>query len=224
MGRFLVFLGILAIFVGTAGIAYSIFAPIQNIVSSVMNVEEEGGRAESLCNDNETLRSVEGASTRNSSGTYGRPVSYYCVDAFGNEREVTGDFVQGVMGDTGSTIMSTLNNSLLWTGVIMGGVFFTIIGAIMGARKRMKQGGYMVTVNGQPIMMQQRTINVPDTSSPSEMMDMMSDMLNMASNIPMANAESTEAKLQKLDALYNKGVITREEYDRTRQKILDDIA
>ncbi|MDX2078932.1 MAG: SHOCT domain-containing protein [bacterium] len=203
MGRFLVILGVFGIIAGTIGIAYSMFSPIQNMVSSVMDVESEGGRAEVLCNDGETLRTVEGTSTRNSSGTYGRPVSYYCVDTLGNEREVTGEFVTDLMGDATSTTTSLITNSFLWTGVILVGVFFTIIGAIMGAKKGAR--GYTIRVNGQPIVMGGQGINV-------------------ANPMPMGvSPQDTSVRLQKLEQLYQSNLISREEYDRARQKILDDI-
>jgi hypothetical protein len=203
MGRFLVILGVFGIIAGTIGIAYSMFAPIQNMVSSVMDVESEGGRAEVLCNEGETLRTVEGASTRNSSGTYGRPISYYCVDTLGNEREVTGDFVTDLMGDATNTTASMITSSFLWTGVILAGVFFTVVGAILGAKKGGR--GYTIRVNGQPIVMGGQSMNV-------------------ANSMPMgASSQDTAVRLQKLDQVYQTGMISREEYERARQKILDDI-
>ena len=204
MARFLVILGILGIIGGTAGMAYSIIAPIQETVSSVTNIDEQ---ARALCVTGEQLVVEQGASTRNTSGTYGRPTYYYCVNSDGVRREVTGQVVGDVMDNTFGTIGSTIANSFIWGGVIFLGVIFIIIGAIMGVGKRVRAGGYTATINGQPFVMTRGGLNIPD------MMDMSS------ASMP----QDTAARLQKLEHLYQTGVISREEYDRARQKILEDI-
>ncbi len=205
MARLLVILGILGIIGGTAGMAYSIISPIQDTVSSVTNIDEQ---ARALCVAGEDLVVEQGASTRNSSGTYGRPTYYYCVNSDGVRREVTSQVVGDVMDSTLGTIGSTIATSFLWGGVIFLGVIFIIIGAIMSASKRVRAGGgYTVRVNGQPFVMTRGGLNIPD------MMDM-----------PSASApQDIASRLQKLEHLYQTGVISREEYDRTRQKILDDM-
>lgn len=241
IGRLFILLGIVGIVAGIGGTVISMTGNMQDMLSSVTGILSEEERAKTLCQTGEQLVTEQvGTSSRNTSGTYGTPVIYYCVDAEGTKRDVTGEFVTNVMNTTTTSIFDTLNNSMIWTGVTVGSVFLIIIGAFMsiGGRRRVRvmgqpvtnQGmGYVVTVNGQPVVMKQGTV---DTSNVRTIQDAMNLANNMASsmmtNMPTTDDDipttaETTAKLNQLNQLYQSGMISREEYERTRQKILDDI-
>lgn len=236
MGRFLVFLGLIGIFAGVGGIIYSSFIPFTNndIVESVTNIEE---KARAMCTANEELVVEQGSSTRTTSsttGTTGRTVLYYCVDDAGNRRDITGEVIGDTVGNvvnaTFGSLGSIFASSLVWMGVIVFSTFITILGGMMSARHRMRTGGiggrgFMITVNGQPIQMSRGNVTVKDMQNPTNMAQvgqMMNQMLDNMQKSPQSSGD-IGARLQQLDQLYNSNLISREEYEATRQKILDDL-
>lgn len=229
MGRFLVILGILGIIGGVAGMAYSILTPIGETLSAVTNLEEQ---AKALCNTNENLVVEQGASMRNTSGTYGRTTYFYCVNEAGDRREITSQVSGNVVDGAFGSISQTLANSLLWTGVIIVSILFIMVGGMMGARRRMKRmgvdgQGLMITVNGQPIHMNRANVKVVDMQNPTNLAQvgqMMNQMLDSMMPIQPSPAGDIASRLQQLDQLYHSNLISREEYETTRQKILDDLA
>ena len=235
MGRFLVFLGLLGIFAGVGGIIYSSFTPFttNNIADSVTNIDE---KARAMCTANEELLVEQGSSTRtttSTTGTTGRTVLYYCVNDAGNRRDITGevigDTVGNVINETFGSLGSVFASSLVWMGVIVFSTFIVILGGMMSARYRMRTGGigrrgFMITVNGQPIQIGQANMKVMDMQNPTNMGQvgqMMNQMLDNMQKSPPSGDIS--ARLQQLDQLYNSNLISREEYEATRQKILDDL-
>lgn len=236
MGRFLVFLGLLGIFAGVGGIIYSSFIPFTNndIVESVTNIEE---KARAMCTANEELLVEEGSSTRTTSsttGTTGRTILYYCVNDAGNRRDITGDVIGDTVGNvvtaTFGSLGSVFASSLVWMGVIVFSTFIIILGGMMSARHRMRTGGiggrgFMITVNGQPIQMSRGNVKATTMQNPTNMAQvgqMMNQMLDNMQKPPQLSGD-IGARLQQLDQLYNSNLISREEYEATRQKILDDL-
>ncbi len=233
MGRFLVFLGLIGIFAGVGGIIYSSFTPFttSNIVDSVTNIDE---KARAMCTANEELVVEQGSSTRTTSsttGTTGRTVLYYCVDDAGNRRDITGevigDTVGNVINETFGSLGSVFASSFVWMGVIGFSTLITILGGTMSARHRMRTAGiggrgFMITVNGQPIQMGQANIQQP--TDMAQVGQMMNQMLDSMMPIQQPPSGDIAARLQQLDQLYNSNLISREEYEATRQKILDDLA
>jgi hypothetical protein len=241
IGRLFILLGIIGIAAGIGGTVISMTGDMQSMLSSVTGILSEEEQAKTLCRTGEQLVTERvGSSTRNTSGTYGTSVIYYCVNAEGTQRDVTGEFVTSIMDTTTSSIFDTLSNSMLWTIVIVVSTFLLVIGAFMGVGGRRRvvrvngqpinnQGvGYMVSVNGQPVVTKQGTVDASNVRTIQDALNLATSM--MMTNTPTPNADDdipttaeTTAKLQQLTQLYQSGMISREEYERTRQKILDDI-
>ncbi|GEM_PF-1109160 len=145
--RWFIVLGIVLI---VAGIGLSIYTSASTISQSFaggsdFNADMEA-RAEELCREGERLDIVEGAPSRNTDGTYGRPQTYYCIDSDGTRRDVTGDFVNSLLGDIPGVLSSIPGFN---TGVLGGlgfmaltclGVVFLVIGifgSIINGTRRM---------------------------------------------------------------------------------------
>jgi hypothetical protein len=134
MGRILIFLGILGIiggiligvigpFVGGFG-----FGDFRDAIDTAANNRES---AAELCNEGETLEVDRGASTRTQGQGFSASVSYYCVNNDGVRRDVTGAFVEemvggvfgalpGFLGAIGlSVIMSVCGMGLLVIGIVV---------------------------------------------------------------------------------------------------------
>lgn len=231
MGRFLVFLGLIGIFAGVGGIIYSSFIPFTNndIAESVTNIEE---KARAMCTTNEELLVEAGSSTRTTSsttGTTGRTILYYCVNDAGNRRDITGEVIGDTVGNavnaTFGSLGSVFASSLVWMGVIVFSTFIVILGGMMSARHRMRTGGiggrgFMITVNGRPVQMGQANMQHP--TNMAQVGQMMNQMLDNMQKSPQPSGDIA-ARLQQLDQLYNSNLISREEYEAARQKILDDL-
>jgi hypothetical protein len=99
MGRLLVFVGIILMAVGFIAPMFSIgnlFSGLQPTINLATDTEAQEAE---LCEEGETLEQETGASTYTQGQGYGSPVTLYCVDAAGKQREVTGDFAETLLGD-----------------------------------------------------------------------------------------------------------------------------
>lgn len=165
----------------------------------------------SLCAAGETLVEEKGASEYTPGQGYASPVRYFCQDAEGRLREVTGDFaeglvsgVSGIFGDVGGLI----NQYLIWAGVFVVGLVLLIFGGIMGRGRRR-------TAISMPIIMS----STSTSGSPLEHWAQPN-----APTVSSADAFSLAARLKQLEAARAGKLIDEGEYERLRQRLLDEFS
>jgi hypothetical protein len=213
MGRVLTILGVVLLLVGIGGSVWSIAGPLLNPMNPMFNPAAEavqsaiaGPKAEDLCESGETIETEEGSPSRTVGGTWGRPVTIYCVDDEGNRREVTTEFVGDLFGQAFQgmpAFLGSIGLSFCFTSLIGVGVVMIIIGAIVSRRRQTN----MVTVGGIPV----------SPSQPGAV-----DVTRYAQQPGKSGGDLT-AKLRQLEEARAKNLISAEEYDRLRQQILDSM-
>jgi hypothetical protein len=216
MGRILTFLGVIVLLVGIAGSVWSFLGPFLNPTNTMFNPAADavqaaldGPKAEDLCEPGETIETEEGSSSRTVGGTWGRPITVYCVDDEGNRREVTGDFANDLLGGALAGIPSFMGGiglSMCFSTLIAVGVVLLVIGSLITRRSRQQN---MVTLGGIPGVQMYTSTERP--------------IANVTTRYVQANPSGGDltAKLRQLEEAHNKGLISAEEYDRLRQQILD---
>lgn len=223
MGRLLIVVGVLML---AAGVIVP-FAGSFGFLSNMGQIDEivTADEAE-LCNDGETLETVSGPSTRTSTDGFGtgRNVTYYCVNAEGERRDVSEAFFSDMMAGTGSIfsgVGSMLTSGLAATGLSMGGVALIIVGVLMTFRT----GPRVVNQFGQPVT----RINLRGGNSPVGV----SPFSDSPVGVPPSSANPTQSPpnaggmqgdvidfvRDQLDTAYRNGQITREDYDRAIEKL-----
>jgi hypothetical protein len=216
MGRVLTVLGVLLLLVGIAGTAWSFLGPLLNPMNSMFNPAADavqsaidGPKAEDLCEPGETIETVEGPSSRTVGGTWGRPVTIYCVDAEGSRREVTTDFVADLFGQTLQgmpAFLGGLGLSVCFSSLLVPGIILLVIGSVISRRR---QSG-VVMVGG-----------IPDTQVSSRQANVL-DMTHYSRQQSSPGGDLA-AKLRQLEDARAKNLISAEEYERLRQQILDSM-
>lgn len=200
MGRILFVIGIIMTVAGcaipfvTMGGMFANMAPMMDLAT------DRDAREAELCNvaEGETLEEVQGASTYTQGHGYGRSTTLYCVDEEGNRRDVTMDLVEGMLGDDlFGSISNTIGQTFLATGLSIVGVILMVVGAIMSLGKRknvMMVNPYNAAINMNPMQPMQPSQN---------------------------NPQGLTAQLQQLEQAYKQNLISREEYDKARQNLLN---
>lgn len=214
MGRLLTVLGVVVLLVGIAGTAWSFLSPLLDPVNSIFNpagdavkAAIEGPDAEKLCEPGEKIETEEGPSSRTVGGTWGRPITVYCVDDEGNRREVTGQFAGDLFGQAFASMPAFLGGiglSMCFSSLIVVGIILLIIGSIITRRSQPRT----VMAGGIPGV--QVYTNQPGAV----------DVTRYVQQQSKSGGDLT-AKLRQLEEARNKGLISAEEYDRLRQQILD---
>ena len=205
MGRILVVIGIIMTIVGFAAPMFSLGGMFSNMDSMMELATDKEAREAELCEEGETLEEEQGASVYTQGQGYGRPTTLYCVNEDGERRDVTMDMVEGMLGDDFfSSISNTVGQTFLSIGLSIVGIFLMVIGGIMslgGKRKNMMMvNPYNSSINMnpmQPIQPMQPT--------------------QAAEN----NPQSLTAQLQQLEQAYKQNLISREEYDKARENLLN---
>lgn len=209
MGRLLIVFGILSILVGICGMIYAFFTPFQTAINTVVNTAISTPDATKYCNPGESIVQEFGPPSSRVGGGTGRSVYYYCVDGGGNRREVTGDVVENLLGTTVSNLSGVLGNSLLMTGLIVVGVFFLIVGSIFAGWRRaaaFSVGGQHVFIDGKPV---EGEFNL-------------TTLIEQAKQMKASSGTDTlTERLQALEKARDAHLISRDEYERLRQQILD---
>jgi hypothetical protein len=192
--------------------------------------------AAQFCNDGETLDVVQGPSTRSGTGstaTTGRTTIYYCVDASGERRDVTGQAVGELLtGANGifTNLSSFLPFRLEFVGAFVVGLIMTIIGGTMMRRsmiKRLLESGGVASVQwdvndmSPRVVVSQRSQAIRHDSAQS-----LIDQINQAAkrSTQQVTGDDLTVRLEQVEQAYQKRLISQEEYDRLRKEILDSLA
>lgn len=216
MGKWLVILGIVLTIVGFGGMMVSIIKTVQNVAdpSQFEKIEQQ------LCQPGEKLEQEMGAYEYQPGGMSGRPVRYFCIDNEGQQREVTGTFVQGLFGQVTGGLIPGLSATFLYTGLMTLGIPLVVVGIILMVMKRSRTAAsnmgqvYTTMSQGQgsiPVQLRGQSVNL----SP-EMQQFFQQIA--ASPNPRADLKT---RLQQLEQARQSGLISQEEYERLRKQILD---
>ena len=240
MGKFLIIIGIIMMVVGFAGTMIGTFSGISQIGSGVEDMLNNIENVEQYCNAGETLTTSEGASVYTPGQGYGRNVRYFCEDAQGNQREVTGEFVEGLFGETSNIfgdVFGGISTGFPFIVIIMIGTLFLIVGVMLAVMRRMNarpqminpyspsnyfpstpaapMGGQQIPYTQQPYVQQPYVQQQPTYTPPP-------------AQTPVAPASASApqdlaTKLRQLEDARNSGLISLTEYQSTRQRLLDEM-
>lgn len=210
MGRLLPVLGILLVIGGIIATATSMFSNVlsgslqgvQNVVNTAVNADEAAAK---YCKEGEKLVTEKGASDYTPGQGYASSVVYYCEDSEGQRRDVTVDFANDLVGQAFNAIPSFNFTPHLELLLISGlGVVLIVVGAIVGRRQR---AGIMLM-----------PVQVGDNMDMAQVIQ----QAQAVKSQQIGNADNARtAKLRQLDEARDKGLISKEEYDRLRQQILE---
>lgn len=220
MGKFLIIGGILLIIVGFGGTMISAFSGVSqigNIVTSAENTDD-------LCNEGETLDEVTGASEYTPGQGYGRSVRYFCVDANGSRREVTGAFVEGLFGSVGN-IFSGVTSGFPFMIVIMVGVLLLIIGVFVSLARRINARPTLVSPYGTSAYYPSGAPTGTPTGTPPAPYTQTSYTTPSVnySPVPPHMPPDLVTRLRQLDEARGAGFVTQQEYDLERQRIMNEM-
>jgi len=204
MGRLFIFLGIVLIFVGV-GLMIAVFS-----VSDVPFIEDI--MVEQFCEPSET--SITHASRLSFSGTQNSTSVWFCDDNEGNQREITNQI--------------GLTAVVVFLVPFLTGMFMTFLGAWRIQRsftKNIMSNLGLQSTDGVQVYTTQggTTIDMRSGKVSPQQQEQVNQILQSVSSAFGAPASSSSLadRLKQLEDAYNQGLISREEYDRTRQAILD---
>lgn len=192
------FIGILLLVVGAAGFIIGMIGIPLQFTSSILQAVTP--TAAELCSTGETLDEVQGAEEYTALEGYRRSVRYFCVNAEGVRREVTGTFVTGMIGDTirnlGGFLIPVLASCLCTIGF-----FLTFIGWFFSRRNMLR------------------------TTMPNNFVFPDEPMVVTQTNVTTSPERRKElaAKLRQIEEARQAGLISEEEYQRLRREALDDL-
>ena len=147
MGRLLIIAGILIIVAGAVGFgAQSVLAPVQ-LASNAVQLTQQTEDTSNLCNPGETLIEQKGASQYTPGTGYGSSVRYFCEDANGERRNVTGQFATSLLGGMGS--LFNFNIRFEFAGLIGVGLLVLLAGLGL-ARRRATSAAEPAVGSGTP--------------------------------------------------------------------------
>ncbi len=201
MGRLLTTFGIILLIVGMGGTVVNIVAP--SSLASLTKALASSPTKEQLCKAGEELVETSGASAYTPGQGYGHSVQYTCVNSAGARRDVTGNFVSGLVGQIPSFV-SGIGMRFLWSGLITMGIILLIIGLIVSRlRGGVSRASYaQIYINGQPV-------------TPSQTQGW--------SRAVSSSAGSLIETLRQLEEAHKAGLLSSDEYERLRQKALDNL-
>lgn len=210
MGRLLVIVGILMFIGGIiltttsafTGILSSSMQGVQNVVNTAVNADEAVAK---YCKEGEKLVTEKGASSYTPGQGYSSSVVYYCENSEGQRRDVTGDLANELVGQAFSAFPNFNFMPRLEFLAISGlGFVLIVVGAIIGQRQRLSVTPVPVRVGGK--------------------MDM-AQIIQQAQALKAQQMGNTDnaltAKLRQLDEARDKELLSKEEYDKLRQQILE---
>ena len=129
-------LGFVLIFAGIGGMAFSFVSNAMGSVSGIVDLAvNHQTAARKACNANEHLQVEQGPEEYDPvNQTYGRPTQYYCVNAAGVRRDVTGAFVNNLFGQIGG-IFSGGGLQLPWLALSGFGFVLIVLGLLIRRRR-----------------------------------------------------------------------------------------
>jgi hypothetical protein len=216
--------GILAI-VGILMICGGISAITNDVISGAVGASQRAidiatTDPKTLCDDGETLEQDRSMSTYRQGQGYASAVSYYCVNAEGVRRDVTGEFAESMLGEVSQLFGSALNFRREWLFLMGGGVVVLVLAALIRRRRPdtdlisgQGMGSPVTTVNGQPVRFS------------GSLGDAIQQSIAIAREQQAARGTSASLsdKLRQLETARSNGLITESEYQSARQKLLDDM-
>ena len=122
---------------------------------------------------------------------------YYCVDDAGNRRDITSDVMQNAFGQIFTVFPSWITTALVSIGLFCLGLPILIIGALLSLRGQ----------KSSPVL-EASTFPTSPKSIP-EFRD--------------HSANKLADQLKQLEDAHQQGLISTEEYERSRKKILDQL-
>lgn len=241
MGKFLIIIGVIMMVVGFAGTMIGTFSGVSQIGNNIDDMLNTVENVEQYCNEGETLDESAGASESRPGQYNVRSVRYFCVDAQGNRREVTGDFMEGVFGQFGDTfggVFGGISTGFPFIVVIMIGTLFLIVGVLIAVMRRMNARPQMINPYGMSsyyppstgVPMGGQPTTPPYTQQPyvqqpyAQQQPYTPPTQQPPASPPVANApQDLATKLRQLEDARNSGLISMAEYQATRQRILDEM-
>lgn len=246
MGRIILVLGILLLVGGIVGTAVSAFGIIGSATSSLMGSDFSSAfelatdpkvREAKLCEPGETLIEENSAQSYTPGSGYASTAMLYCENSEGQRREVTGEFANQLLGQVDDivsgivpNVFSGIGRSFAFTGLILLGVLFIVIGAVTNSRRRR----VVMDAFGNPVVVQPfgstTTLNVGGrdvTTTPEvarylqQAQAMKSTPVINVSSMGAAGGSDLKARLSQLEEARKAGLLSQEEFDRLRQQILD---
>jgi hypothetical protein len=237
MGRFFVILGIILMIIGFAAPMFSMGGLFSSLDPMLNLATDSDTREAELCKEGEHLEEEQGAESYSPTTGYGHSITAYCVDEDGDRRDVTAEFVAQLLGveldengnlptdadammetfmggDLMSGITDTIGQSLMFAGLGVVGTFLMVIGMIMSLGGRRKNMMVMNPYNASFTPMQPTNMSgfgSPISGNPS----------SFGSPVQPNTSNTLAAQLQQLEQAYNQSLITREEYDKARQNLLN---
>ena len=223
MSRLVMYLGILLIVIGGAGIAFGALLAPAFISDTATRLSDP--KAADFCNPGEQLVTETGPESYSYSQGYSHSQTYYCVNQAGQRRDVTVQVAKNFISDFLPTLGSLLI-PILSGGLCTLGFAFAVIGFVFSRRRRLQ------TVDSQLIFTNPTTpravgsslqFNFTDPGAPSVIGNPASKFIFPDPSAPPAThaLDDLAAKLAQLEEAHNSGLITDEEYQRKRQEILD---
>lgn len=219
IGKLLVLIGVIMIAIG----GFRLFQTTQALSSlglgNAMQLATDAKARESqLCKPGETLQEEQGASVYTPGSGYGRPTQSYCVDSAGNQRDVTGELVQGMIGNTDnvfSGIMGSITGSVINFGLIGFGLVLAIIGLIVG-RRRSQWVPALSPISNTAVYT--TTVLPKGVNGAIDLNALIQQARQVKTSTSSADLMT---RLKQLDDARNAGLITQTEYERARAQILD---
>jgi hypothetical protein len=219
MGRFIFFLAFLILAGGIAFFVIALSGPENPYMKQIFTPI--------VCEENEELVQWLGRYIpRSGSSGGGREMAFYCEDSEGEERDVTGSVV-GIMA-AGFAIPLILT------------IVLVIVGSTMAATSRMKRlsqnvfgntvwntmgntQSSMTVVDLRDGSYQSGEIPPEKLAQAKQIMDSLGFGNAFPTTMGAAGGASLAERLKQLDEARNQGLITQDEYERSRQSILDNI-
>jgi len=207
MGKFLVIFGVLITFGAAGFFIFSMFETDHPVIA---------GAIETLaCEGSETLR-IERNSWSLPNGEFGENITFFCDIEPGVGRDVTG--------------MGVLFQGGIFTVLLLVGMMFIFAGAFRSKRSRkqafqsqLQQQDFWEQGDGtaQAVNVHGDIENLPPQTR-AMLENMLGGMITTVTSSGQQAASLTE-RLQQLDEAYQKNLISKAEYDKVRQAILDSM-
>lgn len=225
MGRLLFVVGILMILA-------SIVGSILPFTGFQLNFNPQPD-ASALCKDGEMLIEETGASVYTPGQGYASPIRFFCQDSSGERYEVTGNFAEGLIGDVSNTVsgvMDMFTSLIIWVFVLIVGIVLMIIGGMMSRGRRYRNMTMPIITSSYP----SSPVGGTPTGDSLTMVQTHLDTGSRATSTPRwgtptiplspPNTGDLASRLQQLDGARQAGLISQEEYERLRQRLLDELA